>query len=155
METLRQSGSVVINRSPEELYDMVADVTQMGAWSPVCKACWWDEGEGPRVGAKFTGRNERSDRTWETRSEVVAADRGREFAWVVAEPPTRVRWGYSFVAVEGGTEVIESWELPPEGSAFFEKVFGDGAPKEIAARSDAAKTGIAETLAAMKGIAEA
>ena len=100
---------------------MVADVTRMGEWSPVCTACWWDEGDGPHVGAKFTGRNERPERTWETRSEVVTADRGREFAWVVAEPPTRARWGYSFVAVDGGTEVTETWELPPEGSAFFER----------------------------------
>jgi len=155
METFRHSDSIVINRSPEVLYDMVADVTQMGTLSPVCKACWWDEGDGARVGAKFTGRNERPDRTWETRSEVVVADRGREFAWVVAEPPTRARWGYSFSAVDSGTEVTETWELPPEGAAFFEKMFGDDALKEITVRSDAAKSGIGETLAAMKAIAEA
>jgi Polyketide cyclase / dehydrase and lipid transport len=154
MESLRHAGSIVINRSPEELYDMVADVTQMGAWSPVCKACWWDEGEGPRVGARFTGRNERPDRTWETHSEVVVAERGREFAWVVAEPPTRARWGYEFTAVEDGTEVTETWELPPEGSAFFDTMFGDESAEQIALRSDAAMTGIDETLAAMKHMAE-
>ncbi|HEX4126784.1 MAG TPA: SRPBCC family protein [Acidimicrobiales bacterium] len=154
METVHRSGSIVISRSPEDIYDMVADITQMGAWSPVCKACWWDEGEGPRVGATFTGRNERADRRWETRSEVVVADRGREFAWVVAQPPTRARWGYSFVSVEGGTEVTETWELPPEGAGFFEEMFGDEAQKEIAARRDAAEHGIAETLAAIKVTAE-
>lgn len=83
------------------------------------------------------------------------ADRGREFAWVVAELPTRARWGYSFAGVEGGTEVVETWDLPPEGSSFFETMFGDDAPKEIAARSDAAKNGIGETLVAMKRAAEA
>ena len=88
-----------------------------------------------------------------TRSEVVAADRGRRFAWVVVEPPTRARWGYSFVAVDGGTEVTETWELPPEGSAFFEKMFGDDAAKEIGIRSDWAKDGIGTTLAAIKGAA--
>jgi hypothetical protein len=150
MDTHRHSGSIVIKCSPEELYDMVADVTRMGEWSPVCKACWWDEGDGPNVGAKFTGRNERPERTWETRSEVVKADRGREFAWVVAEPPTRARWGYSFVAVAGGTEVTEIWELPSEGSAFF----GDDAAKEVGIRMDAARNGIAATLAAIKGAAE-
>jgi hypothetical protein len=155
METVQRSGSIVINRSPEELYDLVADVTRMGAWSPICKACWWDEGAGPQVGAMFTGRNERPDRTWETRSEVVAADRGREFAWVVAQPPTRARWAYSFSPVDGGTQVTETWELPPEGSAFFEEMFGDEAPKEIAARRDAAESGIGETLAAIKAAAEA
>ena len=30
----------------------------MGEWSPICRACWWDEGGGPQVGAWFTGRNE-------------------------------------------------------------------------------------------------
>jgi len=155
VETLRQSGSIVINRSPEDLYDLVADVTRMGDWSPVCKACRWDEGAGPRVGAMFTGRNVVPERTWETRSEVVAADRGREFAWVVVEPPTRARWGYSFTAVDGGTEVTETWDLPPEGSAFFENVFGATAPEEIGNRSEGAKQGIGETLAAIKTAAEA
>jgi len=51
MTDLRYSESVVVARSPEALYDMVSDVTRMGEWSPVCKACWWDEGDGPRPGA--------------------------------------------------------------------------------------------------------
>jgi hypothetical protein len=152
--TMRHSGSIVVNRAPEELYDLVSDVTRMGDWSPICKACWWDEGDGPHVGAKFTGRNERPERTWETRSEVVAADRGREFAWVVAEPPTRARWGYTFSEVDGGTELTETWELPPEGAAFFAKAFGEDAPKEIGIRRDAAKSGIDATLGAIKTAAE-
>ncbi len=154
MDTQRQSGSIIIKRSPEELYDLVADVTRMGEWSPMCTACWWDEGDGPHVGAKFTGRNKRPERTWETRAEVVTADRGRQIAWVVVEPPTGARWSYSFVAVDGGTEVTETWELPPEGSAFFKKMFGDDAAKEIGIRSDWAKNGIGSTLAAIKGAAE-
>ena len=98
---------------------MVSDVTRTGEWSPVCKACWWDEGDGPRGGAKFTGRNERPEQSWETRCEVVVADRGREFAWVVAEPPTRASWCYTFAVSDDGTELTENWKLPPEGSAFF------------------------------------
>ena len=133
---------------------MVADVTRVGEWSPMCTACWWDEGDGPDVGAKFTGRNEQGERTWETRSEVVAADRGLSLpGWWLSRPPAR--WDYSFVAVDGGTEVTETWELPPEGSAFFEKMFGDDAAKEIDKRSDWAKNGIGATLAAIKGVAEA
>jgi hypothetical protein len=45
---LTLSESIVIGRSPEDLYDMVSDVTRMGEWSPECKACWWDNGDGPR-----------------------------------------------------------------------------------------------------------
>ena len=132
---------------------MVSDVTHMGAWSPVCKACWWDEGDGPRVGAMFTGRNELPERTWETRSEVVAADPGREFAWVVTM--TGTRWGYTFAAVEGGTEVTESWDFPPEAVAVFHERFGEGAEAQIAEHAHLAETGIAATLAAIKATAEA
>jgi len=35
MTDLRYSESVVVARSPEDLYDMVSDVTRMGEWSPV------------------------------------------------------------------------------------------------------------------------
>ena len=54
-----------------------------------------------------------------------------------------------------GTQVTETWELPPEGSAFFEKMFGDTASQEIAKRSDWAKHGMGATLAAIKGASEA
>jgi hypothetical protein len=154
MATQRHSNSIVITRSPEEVYALITDVTRMGDWSPVCKACWWDEGDGPRVGAKFTGRNELPERTWETRSEIVAAEPGREFAWAVAEPPTRARWAFTLQAVDGGTEVTETWELPAEGAAFFEKRFGDDAPAQIQTRADAAQSGIPATLAAIKKSAE-
>lgn len=42
---------------------MVVDVSCVGKWSPMCTAWWWDEGDGPRVGAKFTGRNQQQERT--------------------------------------------------------------------------------------------
>ena len=88
------SDSIVVARPPHEVYELVADITRMGEYSPICKECWWDEGDGPQVGAHFTGRNVLPERTWETRSEVVAADPGREFAWVVGADIAR--WGYTF-----------------------------------------------------------
>lgn len=152
MTALTHSASTVIARSPEDLYDLVSDVTRMGAWSPVCRACWWDEGSGPEVGAWFTGRNELPDRTWETRSEVAVADRGREFAFVVNGSWTR--WGYVFRPVDGGTEVTESWELLPGGVSMFEERYGADAGAQIAVRLELAQRGIPETLAAIKREAE-
>jgi Polyketide cyclase / dehydrase and lipid transport len=153
MSSLRYSDSVVVARSPEALYDMVSDVTRMGEWSPVCRACWWDEGDGPRPGAWFTGRNELPGRTWETRSQVVVADRGREFAFVVGG--AWVRWGYTFAAEDGGTKVTESWEFLPDGIIRFHDRFGDDAEAQIANRAEAAHRGIPVTLAALKKAAEA
>ena len=152
MSDLKHSESIVVARSPEDLYDLVADITRMGSWSPICKACWWDEGAGPEVGAWFSGRNELPDRTWETRSKVVVADRGREFAFIVGG--RYVRWGYQFAPVDGGTELTESWEFLPDGIAFFEDRFGEDAPAQIEDRRQAALSGITTTLKAIKATAE-
>jgi hypothetical protein len=148
-------GSISVARSPEELYDLVSDVTRMGAWSPICTACWWeDEGTGPRVGARFRGRNETAEHgVWETRSRVVAAERGREFAWEVGE--AYVRWGYRFTPEAGGTRLTESWQLLPAGRAMFLDKYGpDGGPARIELRTRQAHEGIPQTLTAIKRSAE-
>lgn len=146
------SESILVAVDPGRLYEMVSDVTRMGEWSPICRACWWDEGGGPRVGAWFTGRNETPERTWETRSQVVAADPGREFAWEVNDG--WVYWGYRFEPVDGGTRLTESWELLPKGVNGFRERFGATADAEIDKRREAARTGIPATLAAIKAAAE-
>jgi uncharacterized membrane protein len=152
-EPLHHSDSIVIARPPAEVYDLVSDVTRMGEWSPICKACWWDEGGGPSVGSLFTGRNELPDRTWEMQCEVVAADPGREFAWVVSL--TGTRWGFTLEPADEGTKLSESWDFPAKSVAFFEERFGDGAEAQIKDRLELARTGITVTLDAIKQTAEA
>jgi hypothetical protein len=153
MPELCYSESIVIARPPEALYDMISDVPRMGEWSPVCKACWWDDGAGPAVGSWFTGRNLTPARTWETRSQVVTADRPREFAYVVGG--SWVRWGYKFTPTDGGTRLTESWEFLPAGIARFQERHGADAEAQIAERTAAAHAGIPATLAALKRAAEA
>ena len=152
MSELRDTGSIVVGASPEALYDLVSDVTRTGEWSPICTACWWDEGASGQVGDWFTGRNVVPERTWDTRSQVVVADRGREFAWVVGG--SFVRWGYTLTPVDGGTRLTESWEFLPDGLAYFAQKFGDAAPEQIAMRTRQAHEGIPVTLSAIKRIAE-
>jgi len=152
MSDLSYSASIVIASSPDALYDLVSDVTRTGEWSPVCMSCWWDDGAGPRAGAWFTGRNKVPGRTWETRSEVVAAEPGREFAWLVGG--AWVRWGYTFTPVDGGTRVTESWEFLPAGITRFRERYGAEAQAQIDDRAKAARTGIPATLAAIKKTAE-
>lgn len=152
MADLQYSRSIVITRSADDLYDMVSDITRMGEWSPVCKECWWDEGESLAVGAWFTGRNETPDRTWETRSQVVEAVRGRHFAFVVGG--TWTQWSYEFTPSGDETVVTESWQFLPGGVTKFEERFGEDAWNQINDRREAAAKGIPETLAALKRIAE-
>lgn len=145
--------SVTVGASAEKLYDLVSDITRVGEWSPVCTSCWWDEGvEAGQVGAWFTGHNELPHRTWETRSKVVAAERGREFAWVVGG--SFVRWGFTLDPVETGTAITESWGFLPGGIAMFEEKFGDDARAQIADRTRQALDSIPKSLRAIKRIAE-
>jgi hypothetical protein len=145
--------SVTVNASAQDVYDIVSDITRTGEWSPVCTSCWWDDEESAgEVGVWFTGRNVLPERTWDTRSLVVSADPGREFAWVVGGK--FVRWGYTLTAVDAGTVLTESWKILPEGIAMFEEKYGDEVAAQVADRTRLALDGIPKTLAAIKRIAE-
>lgn len=145
--------SVLVAVDPERLYDLVSDIERTGEWSPVCVGASWEDDEGLREGAWFTGRNELDGRTWQTRSQVVAAEPGRRFAWQVGG--SWVRWAYDLEAVEGGTRLTESWEFLPDGLAMFRDKYGDEAESAIAARAEQAHAGIPVTLASIKRVAEA
>jgi hypothetical protein len=54
--------SIHVDADPRTVWDVVSDVTRTGEWSPVCARCEWDEGDGPWVGAHFTGHNAKPDR---------------------------------------------------------------------------------------------
>lgn len=106
--TLR--ASTVIWAPAEVVYDLVADVRRMGDWSPeTVRAEWLDGATGPVVGARFRGTNRRGVARWSTTCEVIAADRGREFAFAVggAAKPATV-WRYRLEPGDGGTNVEES-----------------------------------------------
>jgi len=147
--------SIIIGATPEAIYDLVSDITRTGEWSPVCTACWWDDAdEAGQVGAWFTGHNELPERSWETRSQIAAAERGREFAWTVGG--NFVRWGFTFDPDPDGaaTKLTESWEFLPSGIAMFQAKYGGRAETEIDERTRQAHDGIPRTLAAIKRIAE-
>jgi hypothetical protein len=145
--------SITIERSPEELYDLVADVSQMGRWSPVCTGGAYDADR-----TWFTGTNQMGDATWETRCRVAVAQRGREFAFVNhgrGGNHALVRWGFRFRGIaEGRTEVTQSWSvLPtyPDGLGLDD----DGATQVLDRLMHVALRGMPDTLAALKADAEA
>ena len=151
--SLMHAESVVVAVSPAVLFDLVTDIGRTGEWSPICTGCWWDDPtEAAQEGAWFTGRNELPHRTWETRSQVVVADRPREFAFLVGDG--FVRWGYTFEPAGEGTLLTESWHFLPAGIEMFHQKYGEDAATEIAERTRAARSGIPATLAAIKRIAE-
>ena len=154
------SDSITIDRSPEEVYAIVSDITRMGELSPVCTAGAWDDASlAGTKGAWFTGHNVIGDDiSWDTHCEVVAAEPGHEFAFVnhgMNGDVDLVRWGYRFEAAGDGTTVTESWQVLPSYPEFVSA----GDPNvDVAARIDGmaqmAREGITETLANLKRVAE-
>lgn len=105
--------SVRISAPAEQVWDLVADVTQMGRWSPECTGGRWTGGAaGPAVGAAFKGSNRHGPVRWSTRCEVTKAERGRAFEWQVAE--SGMRWGYRFEPDGDATIVTEYREKTRE-----------------------------------------
>ena len=104
-----------ISAPPEKVYDLVSDVTRIPEWSPECIRCTWIGGAtGPAVGARFKGTNKRSFMRWSTKPRVVAADSGREFAFVANAVPVgdTTKWTYRLEpSGDGGTDVTESFEI--------------------------------------------
>jgi len=102
---------------PERIWELVSDVTRIGAYSPeTFEAEWVAPATGPAVGARFRGhvkRNGRGPVYWTT-CEVTESDPGRVFAFHVLTNgrPTNT-WKYELKPGDGVTEVTESFQLAP------------------------------------------
>lgn len=108
--------SVVIDAPADRIYDLVADLPRMGEWSPECREVEWLDGStGPAEGATFVGHNQGGPRglmKWSRRGRVLAADSGREFAFVTEEGGREsTEWRYRLEPVVGGTRVTESYTV--------------------------------------------
>jgi Polyketide cyclase / dehydrase and lipid transport len=110
------SEDTMVAASAQSIYDLVADMSRMGEWSPECqKVEWTDDGDGPAVGARFIGHNRGGPGgllRWSRAGRVLVADPGREFAFVTEEGGRESTvWRYQLETSEGGTRVTESYEV--------------------------------------------
>lgn len=175
MQPLTASASVTVDATPQQVYDVVSDITRTGEWSPVCRSAEWVDPGRTGEGAQFLGHNDDGTKQWTTTSTVVAARPGEEFAWEVGKG--YVRWGYTIRAVEDGsddsgsdddgsdddgsdgtgtprTELTHSWEVLPALHPFYADKYGDQAQTVLATRADSAHASIPRTLETLKGIIE-
>ncbi len=92
------------------VFALVSDIARMGEWSPEATSGKWKKGSGPTVGARFSGRNRRGNRTWSTTCHVTDCDAPNRFAFRVTSGPFSVAWWrYDIMATETGCEVTETW----------------------------------------------
>ncbi len=98
---------------PQQVYDLVADVTRTPEWSSEVVGCTWLDGAtGPAVGARFAARNRRRWFAWTNRPVVDVADPGREFAFTRTERGGgSIRWRHRLRPDGDGTTVELSYEV--------------------------------------------
>ena len=145
----RGEESIEIQASPERVYDLVADLTRMGEWSPECyRVEWVGDAQGPGVGAEFMGHNRAGPYRWSVGGKVIAAEPGRCFAFTTYEKGREsTRWRYRFDASDMGTTVTESYE--DVWSTWWVRLVNVVTP-----RRSALQRGMRKTLGRIKAAAE-
>ena len=143
--------SLHIDAPAEHIYDLIADVTQMGRWSPECTGGTWLGGaSAPAVGARFKGSNKKGLMRWSTKCEITKADRGSAFEWQVAD--SGMLWGYRFEADGDGTLVTEYRDKTRDIPAYVKLVQKSGILGKD--REGLMVAGMKATLAKVKAAAE-
>lgn len=144
--------TVWMDASPEEVWDLVSDVTRIGEFSPETFEAKWTRGStGPEVGAFFAGHVKRNGvgPTYWSPCQVTACEPGEVFEFAVGtDAVTMNNWGYRLAPRDGGTDVTEFFRL--EGSLparLYWLVLGP-------LRGRTNRKGMRTTLARMKAVVE-
>lgn len=151
----RHQETVTVAAPPEAVYDLIADITRIGEFSPVCSAGeWHDDSQ-----VWFTGTNTTPDRTWATKCRVEVSERGEEFTFIncgMEGDVELVRWSYTFAPNGDVTEVTEAWEVLPGYEAFITGLVpGMDVVEYLDGVKPVTQQGMADTLAKLKVAAEA
>jgi uncharacterized protein YndB with AHSA1/START domain len=151
--------STWIDAEPARVWGLVSDIQLMPTLSNELKSVEWVDGTGgPRVGARFVGRNEHDAfGKWSTTSEVVAYDEPREFAWSVgdAQDPSAI-WRFRLTPRDGGTSLNYWMQMGPGRSGLSMAIdsMPDKEQKIVFVRLREFEGAIDKTLAAIKRLAE-
>jgi len=144
----QSSASIDIDAPPEAVWQLVAEVTRMGEWSPECVRAEWEDGAtGPAVGAHFHGYNTIGDYEWDAPCIVTECEPGAVFAFEVPrddEHPTR--WRFELAPSGSGTTLTESFHAP--------RINVEGSPSNFEGRFEMLAEGIKATIANIKAAAE-
>ena len=112
---MKDSVTVHMKASPDQIWDLVSDVTRIGSYSPeTFEAEWLDGATGAAVGARFRGHVKRNGKgpTYWTTCTVRECEPCRVFSFGVGpkDKPLNV-WSYRMEAQGDGTDVTESFQL--------------------------------------------
>jgi Polyketide cyclase / dehydrase and lipid transport len=151
---MQGSATVHMAAPPDKIWNLIADVRNIGQFSPeTFEAEWLDGATGPAVGARFRGhvkRNEIGPVYW-TVCRVTACEPDREFGFevLVGDRPVN-NWHYRLTPTDDGTDVTESFRMNPSRlTTLYYWLFGGYLRQRRNIRD------MAKTLRRIKDVAEA
>jgi uncharacterized protein YndB with AHSA1/START domain len=111
MRSLASEVSVHSAATPEEIWALLRDVTQMGRWSPECTGGTWLNGASdPLPGSRFRGTNRIGRLQWSTTCTIVAVEPNRLLVFDARHwSGATTRWAFELRADGVGTTVRESF----------------------------------------------
>lgn len=137
---------------PERVWALLTDLSRMPQWSPELVRMVPLKPGGLRLGQWYLGVNRRRAALWPTRSVVSRLDPGRVLAWDTTSSGARWVWELEPDG-SGGTRVVHRRPVPRRITA-MSRVFAPLALGGSERHADELETGMAQTLAGLKAVAE-
>ena len=107
----------VVDAAPATVWETVSDIAFPIAASPELQRVeWLDGADGPVLGARFTGHNQRGDAAWSVECRIIACDPPTTFAWSPIDDrgDALATWRFDLAPAEdGGTAVTQSVVIGP------------------------------------------
>ena len=104
---------IEIDAPPEQVWNVVSDVTRTPEWSPVCHSVDWLPGSsGIEIGARFKGYNKLRGFRWSRECVIDEAEAARAFAFhTEIDGEESTRWRYTVEPTpDGGTVLTETYQ---------------------------------------------
>ena len=117
MAHVQRSGrtEVTVTATPDEVWQVISDVTRTGEWSHECGGVHWVDGATAAVpGARFRARNHAGLVRWGRVSELVTVDAPCEISWQTVPTmfyPDSTVWRFQLEPVKGGTRIVQEFHV--------------------------------------------
>ena len=123
--------------SPAELWPFIIDINLPASFQDEFIGAEWLD-DGPALGARFLGRNQRGGRTWDTTSWVVDFEPEQRFGWAVSDRDNPgATWTFRLEPQAGGTRLVFHRRLGPGPSGILHMITEEPErEEEIIARRD-------------------